>query len=71
MLSYPVPGKRVQVWYRAGYRDRMPLHGKTGTVAIRSRGRPRNHGIQIDGRLYVVPCGNLRLAGEGVRGSSS
>lgn len=60
MIATPALGQRVQVWYRAGVRDAMPLHGKTGTVVIRSRGRPRNHAVRIDGRVYVVPCGNLR-----------
>lgn len=60
MLLNPRIGQRVQVWYRAGVRDHVPLHGKIGTVVIRSKGRPRNHGIEIDGMIYVVPCGNLR-----------
>jgi len=35
------------------------LHGRRGTVLIRSVGHPRNHLVQVDGKSYVVPCGNL------------
>ena len=59
MMSYPRIGQRVQVWY-AAKRLPMPLHGRIGTVVVRSKGRPRNHGVEIDGTLFVVPAGNLR-----------
>ena len=49
-------------WYAKRYAHTMPLHGKIGTVKIANRrGKPRNHGIEIDGVLWVVPCGNLRV----------
>ena len=60
MIVNPRYGHVVQVWYRASVRDIMPLHGKLGGVEIVGRGRPRNHGVKIDGRGYVIPCGNLR-----------
>jgi hypothetical protein len=60
MLSNPKLGNAVQVWYAPVLRDALPLHGQTGVVTVRSRGRPRNHGVRIDGRDYVVPAGNLR-----------
>lgn len=60
MISNPRIGQLVQVWYRKGLRDAMPLHGRIGEVEVVSRGHPRNHGIRIDGVLYVVPAGNLR-----------
>ena len=60
MLSCPKIGQRVQVWYRASLRSLMPLHGRVGIVRVSSRGKPRNHGVEIDGVTYVVPCGNLR-----------
>lgn len=60
MIASPHIGQIVQCWYAAKARAARPLHGKTGVVEIASRGRPRNHGVRIDGRLYVVPCGNLR-----------
>lgn len=57
MLLNPRKGQRVRCWYA----DRsMPLHGRVGVVRVVSRGKPRNHGVIVDGRLYVVPCGNLR-----------
>lgn len=57
MLTHPRIGQRVQCWYR---NRRMPHHGKTGRVVVRGLGKPRNHGVLIEGRLVVVPCGNLR-----------
>lgn len=60
MIASPRPNSEVQCWYAERWRRVAPLHGKVGVVRISSRGRPRNHGIEIDGRLYVVPCGNLR-----------
>ena len=56
----PHIGQQVQIWYRKKLRDSMPLHGKSGPVTVASRGKPRNHGVVIDGQCYVVPCGNLR-----------
>lgn len=60
MLANPKPGQRVQVWYRKDRAAFMPLHGREGTVVVVSRGKPRNHGVMVDGAVYVVPCGNLR-----------
>jgi len=60
MISNPRQGDTVQVWYREGLRHAMPLHGRVGTVVHASRGKPRNHGIRIGGKVYVVPCGHLR-----------
>ena len=60
MLLNPKIGQDVQVWYRIGIRHVMPHHGKVGRVTVVSRGRPRNHGVQIDGVTVPVPCGNLR-----------
>ena len=63
MIASPRIGQVVQVWY-AKKRAHWPLHGKTGTVVIASRGRPRNHGVMANGELVVVPCGNLRKEAE-------
>lgn len=57
MILNPRLGQVVKVWYK---NTAMPLHGKIGVVKIVSRGKPRNHGVEIAGQLYVVPCGNLR-----------
>ena len=65
MILSPRIGQCVQVWYRPVLRDGMPFHGRVGIVRIRSRGRRherRNHGIEIDGQIIAVPCGNLRKA---------
>jgi hypothetical protein len=57
MMLNPKLGQEVLCWYR---QRAMPLHGKRGIVRVVSRGKPRNHGIEVDGVLYVVPCGNLQ-----------
>ncbi len=62
MMLNPRKGQRLQVWYNARVRGLMPLHGKVGFVRFATRSRPRNHGIEIDGKLYSIPCGNLRKA---------
>jgi len=59
MISSPKIGQRVEVRYGPKYRDFMPLHGKVGIVRISSKGKPRNHGVEVDGALYAIPCGNL------------
>lgn len=61
MIVNPRQNQTVQVWYNKRAAPMMPLHGKVGTVAIANhKGKPRNHGVLIDGRLWIVPCGNLR-----------
>lgn len=63
MMVNPRIGQLVRVRYAAHYRDQMPYHDRVGIVRIRARGRPRNHGIEIDGRLIAIPCGNLMRIG--------
>jgi len=60
MICNPKKGQRVQAWYRAVVGHVMPLHGRIGEVVIVGTGRPRNHGVEIDGTMYSIPCGNLR-----------
>jgi hypothetical protein len=62
MILDPRKGDRVQVWYGKKSRGQMPLHGQLGTVLIPCRGKPRNHGVLVDGEeiLRAIPCGNLR-----------
>lgn len=60
MLANPQPGARVRVHYRKAIAEIMPHHGKTGTVVVACKGRPRNHGVLLDdGTLTAIPCGNL------------
>ncbi len=59
MLVNPRLGERVRIHYAPQYGRWMPLQDRVGTVVILGRGKPRNHGVEVDGRLYVVPCGNL------------
>jgi len=65
MISCPKVNQVVQVWYRKELRDLMPLHGKVGRVVVTSRGRPRNHGVEIDNVMWIVPAGNLREPRDG------
>ncbi len=67
MISYPRPNQPVQVWYNPKVARHARLHGLTGIVVIPSRGKPRNHGVEIAGVMYVVHAGNLRKPPEGLR----
>ena len=65
MLLNPEIGQCVQIWYKDGQARAyepvaMPYHGLIGVVRVRSHGKPRNHAVEIGGRVIVVPCGNLR-----------
>ena len=64
MLANPRLGQRVQLWYAKRYAHTMPLHGKVGTVVIVGKGKPRNHGVKVDGVTYCVPCGNMNKIEE-------
>lgn len=60
MISNPRLGQRVRLHYAAKKRAVHPHHGKLGTVFVAGKGKPRNHGIELDdGTRVVVPCGNL------------
>lgn len=67
MIVHPRVGQRVRVHYRKAIAAMMPLHGRTGRVAIKATGPgPRNHGVELDGGgMVVVPCGNLMKTGDG------
>ena len=65
MLANPKIGQAVKIHYSKRYAHTMPLHGKIGTVRIRSKGKPRNHGVEVDGQIWVIPCGNLIKVKEG------
>lgn len=70
MIFHPKPGERVRVHYAKAAADRMPFHGRTGVVRIVAKGPgPRNVGVEIDGRIVVIPRGNL-VAEEMASGSS-
>ena len=56
MIVNPRKGMTVQVWYNKRVAPTMPLHGKIGTVTIVSRGKPRNHGVTIDGQMWLCPA---------------
>lgn len=59
MLANPKPGTLVRIQYRRALHPIAPLQGKIGVVEVVSKGKPRNHGVRVDGRLHVIPCGHL------------
>jgi len=68
MIFHPRPGQHVRIRYAKRSASVMPHHGAVGVVRIVSRGPgPRNVGVEIDGRLVVVPRGNLVAVGEKAR----
>ena len=65
MIFHPRIGQRVRVHYAKAAATVMPHHGKVGIVRVVSRGPgPRNVGVEIDGRLVVIPRGNLAALKE-------
>lgn len=63
MVSNPKVGDRVIVRYKKSLKTWFPLEGKIGFISIVCKARRcRNHGVRIDGKLYVIPCGNLFTA---------
>lgn len=60
MLSNPRINQSARVHYRASAAPHMPHHGKAGKVVVVSRGKPRSHGVEIDGVIVCVHCGNLK-----------
>lgn len=59
MMASPRPGTLVRLTYRKALHGVAPWQGKTGTVVVSGRGKPRNHPVEVEGRLVVVPCGHL------------
>jgi hypothetical protein len=66
MLTCPKIGQQVRLHYnrRLASSGIVP-HGRHGVVVARkTRGKSRNHLVQLDcGRLVIVPCGNLLASG--------
>jgi len=64
MIFHPRIGQRVRLHYARGAAAVMPGHGKLGVVRTVPRGPgPRNVGVEVEGRLVVVPRGNLVAMG--------
>lgn len=59
MMLNPRIGQTVSIRYNRRWAAHMPLHNCIGVVRIASKGKPRNHIVQVNGSLHVVPCGNL------------
>ena len=59
MMVNPRLGQCVRIHYAKRYGHLMPLQDKVGPVIVVGQGKPRNHGVMVDGVLYCVPCGNL------------
>ena len=60
MMSAPKQGEICLLRYKA--EDAMPLNNKVGVVVIVGHGRPRNHGVVVDGHLHIVPAGQMQRA---------
>ncbi len=67
MIMHPRPGQTVRVHYATKPRkgatkllsEIMPYHGRLGVVRIVGKGPgPRNIGVEIDGKIIVIPRGN-------------
>lgn len=60
MIRHPTPGQRVRLRYAKRFAHLSPHHGAVGVVLAFRAGRgPRNVLVEIDGRLVVVPTGNV------------
>lgn len=60
MVSNPRKGDAVVIRYKKSLKSWFPLEGKIGTVRIVCKARRcRNHGVEVDGKVYAIPCGNL------------
>lgn len=62
MISNPRPGQAVRVRYSVKRWRTVPRwQDAVGRVVVPSRGRPRNHLVEIAGELIVIPAGNLMV----------
>lgn len=60
MIRFPKIGQKVQVHYNKRIARIAPHHGQVGHVQTVSRGPgPRNICVDINGKLVVIPRGNL------------
>lgn len=59
VLANPKHGTLCRIHYSAKKAPFMPHHGKIGRVVVVSKGKPRNHGVEIDGKIVCFACGNL------------
>lgn len=59
VLCNPRLNQLVRIRYAAGYAHLMPLHDMIGIIRVVGNGRPRNHGVEVQGRMYAIPAGNL------------
>jgi hypothetical protein len=65
MVSNPHIGQRVQLWYAAKRRQFAPHHGEFGRVVVVGKGKPRNHGVELQsGDVVAVPAGNLKIVAD-------
>ena len=68
MIFHPRIGQRVRVHYGRSAAARMPWHGRVGVVRLVGHGPgPRNVGVEIAGRVIVVPRGNLVAVDRSVK----
>lgn len=60
MVSNPQAGDLVIIRYKKALKSWFPLEGKEGVIRIVCKARKcRNHGVEVAGAIYAIPCGNL------------
>ena len=65
MIFHPRSGQHVRLHYAKRLASVIRHHGAVGVVRVVSRGPgPRNVGVEVDGRIVVVPRGNLVVVRE-------
>jgi hypothetical protein len=65
VITNPRRGQRVRLHYAKRSWGWAVFQGRTGTVSVPGRGKPRNHLVRLDdGPDVVVPCGNLVPAAD-------
>ena len=65
MIFHPRVGQHARLHYAKRMAALAPHHGKVGVVRVVAKGPgPRNVGVEIDGRVIVVPRGNLVAVDE-------
>ena len=59
MITNPKINQLVQLKYNKKKWPTALLQGKIGTIVLAGKGKPRNHAVNVEGVIYIVPCGNI------------
>ena len=67
MYANPSLGAKVRIHYGKRYALLCQhLQDRVGDIVVVGKGKPRNHGVMVDGEVYVIPCGNLNKIQGGI-----